>query len=130
MSTQPAGVYEAEDATLVHVGIEARHAGFEGWGYVAGWGSKGQAVGFTVKAPSAGRYSLALRYASTGDAKRSIVVRGKTTGTASFKSTGGYAKYETVTVTAELPAGESSLALTYDAGSHGYLNLDRLTVSK
>lgn len=126
----PPGVYEAEEGTLHGVGLEATHAGFAGWGYVAGWKGDGQWVDFAVTAPKAGSYVLEFRYAAgAGDASRYVFVNG--VGVAQnlkLASTGGWDKYATVTAKATLAAGPNAVSLIYDGarGSSGFLNLDQL----
>jgi len=128
----PAGTYEAEEAVLHGVGLEATHAGFSGWGYVAGWHADGQWVDFLVDVPAAGSYDLTFRYAAgAGAASRRVYVNGaNAVADQSFASTGAWTTYATQGVTVSLPAGASTVSLIYDSslGSTGYVNLDRLTV--
>jgi predicted alpha-1,6-mannanase (GH76 family) len=128
----PTNVYEAEEAVLHGVGLEASHAGFEGWGYVAGFHAEGQSVEFTVTVPSAGKYELRFRYAAgAGTAKRLVTVDGKTAfANLAFPSTGGWDRYAAITPTLHLPAGKNTVSVVFHAvsGSTNYVNLDRLTV--
>jgi predicted alpha-1,6-mannanase (GH76 family) len=129
---RPAGVYQAEEAVLHHVGLEATHAGFDGWGYVAGWNADGQWVDFAVTT-APGDYLLSFRYAAgAGDASRLVYVNGQDlVANEAFSSTGSWDTYATVDVPVTLPAS-STVSLVYDGGkgSKGYLNLDRLEVRK
>ena len=128
------GVYEAEEGVLHSLGLEARYAGFGGWGYVAGWNKDGQWVDFAVK-PTAGpgAYTLTLRYAAAaGAASREVYVNGQAVvPNQAFAATATWDAYTTVDVALTL-AAESTVSVIYDAskGSGGFLNLDRVTVTK
>jgi predicted alpha-1,6-mannanase (GH76 family) len=126
----PGRRYEAEAAALTGVGVEARHPGFTGTGYVAGWHRYGQSVRFPVPVEVAGRYGLTLRYAAgAGDAHRDVVVDGRTVASGLLcTGTGGWDRYTTVSLDVDLPAGPGAIALHCPRGG-GYLNLDSLTVT-
>src|SRR6185503_5811767 len=69
--------YEAEDAVIDHVALEATHLGFSGWGYVAAWMANGQSVEFAIEVPAAGNYRIYFDYAAAGgDATRAVLVNG------------------------------------------------------
>lgn len=124
--------YEAEDATIDRVALEATHLGFSGWGYVAAWAADGQSVEFAVQAPSAGNYRLSFDYsAATGEAIRAVLINGTMTSPRlAFPSTGSWDVWTDVGVTVVLRAGTNSVVVRYDAngGSTRFLNLDRLRV--
>jgi predicted alpha-1,6-mannanase (GH76 family) len=127
-----AGVYEAEESVLHSVGLEGTHAGFEGWGYVAGWTKDGQWVDFAVTTPRAGSYDLTFRYAAVSDASRLVYVNGaNAVRNQAFKSTGSWESYTTVKVTVPLASGANTVSLIYNSslGSSKSVNLDRLTVT-
>jgi predicted alpha-1,6-mannanase (GH76 family) len=128
----PANQYEAENATLHNLGIEALYGPFTGWGYIAGWNANGQSIDFTVNCPRADRYTLAFRYAAgAGDATRLITINGvNVLPNQSFASTGAWGAYSTNALTCTLPAGTSTISITFNSayGSANYLNLDNLTV--
>jgi predicted alpha-1,6-mannanase (GH76 family) len=130
----PGSAYEAEDGTLHALGLEASHAGFTGWGYVAGWDADGQWVDFHVNVQTAGTYQLTLRYAAgAGDATRLVYANGANVVTNQrFASTGAWDTWSTVTVSAQLPAGASTVSVIYNSGdgSTQYLNLDGLAIAK
>jgi predicted alpha-1,6-mannanase (GH76 family) len=129
---EPPGVLEAEDATLRGVGLEASHSGFEGWGYVAGFGSDGEGVEFRVAVAQAGAFDVELRYATgAGPASRRLDVNGAAAyADLDLPSSGGWDAWATRTVRVILPAGASTVGLTFDAsrGSHAPVNLDRIAV--
>jgi predicted alpha-1,6-mannanase (GH76 family) len=128
---RPARQYEAEEGDLHGVGLEATHAGFSGWGYLAGWGADGQSVDLHVEVPAAGTFTAAWRYATGDQAKRTVSVNGGAATSVGFPSTGSYDQYATTTETLTLKPGRNVITVKYDnaAGSAGYLNLDRLDLT-
>jgi predicted alpha-1,6-mannanase (GH76 family) len=124
---RPALLYEAEEGNLHGVGLEAKYAGFSGWGYVAGWNANGQSVDLLIDVPAAGTYAMNFRYAANGAASRVVLVNGQSVAAnVAFPSTGAYTKYSTVSLTAPLPSGKSTVSIAYTSsqGSAGTLNLD------
>jgi predicted alpha-1,6-mannanase (GH76 family) len=128
----PPNQYEAENATLHNLNLEALYAPFTGWGYIANWNANGQSVDFNITCAAAGAHTLAFRYAAgTGDASRLITVNGVNTFlNQSFPATGAWNSYATNTVSCTLPAGASTISVIYKSsyGSANYLNLDNLIV--
>ena len=125
---RPALEYEGEEANLHGVGLEANYAGFEGWGYAAGWGADGTSLDFVVDAPAEGTYDVELRYASSAAASRRVSVNGKmTTAKLEFPVTGDYKIYRTVTTAVTLTAGSNVVTFAFDtaSASAGFINLDR-----
>jgi predicted alpha-1,6-mannanase (GH76 family) len=107
-------VLEAEEAELDHIGIEASHGGFGGWGYVAGWNNGGR---LTFPMP-AGHAHLVIDYAAgAGDASR--LVNGTRV---AFPQTGSWDNWSSVSVDTTLP-----IVIDWDAN---YLNIDRITLSQ
>ena len=127
------GTYQAEDGVDHAIGLERKHAGHQGWAYLAGWNHDGQWVDFHVNVAAAGTYTLALRYAAgAGDASRLVYVNGaNAVANQSFASTGSWDTWATVNVPVTLPAGASTISVIYNSslGSTNYLNLDALAVS-
>jgi predicted alpha-1,6-mannanase (GH76 family) len=125
--------YEAEDATVDHVALEATHLGFSGWGYVAAWAADGQSVEFAVQVAVAGNYRLTFDYAAAaGEARRAVLINGAATlPTLAFPSTGSWDVWSEIGATVALRAGTNSITVRYDAGggSAQYLNLDRLRIA-
>jgi hypothetical protein len=126
----PSSQYEAEDATISGVGLEAAHAGFTGWGYVAGWNGDGQSVSFKVRVPAAGVFDIAFRYAGgAGNASRRVIINGAVASSnLLFPGTGSWSSYATVSVRKTLPAGVGviTVAQSAAAGNGNFLNLDHL----
>jgi predicted alpha-1,6-mannanase (GH76 family) len=131
-SGTPANQYEAENATLHNVSLEALYGAFTGWGYIAGWNANGQSVDFNINCTTAGLHTLAFRYAAgTGNASRLIAINGVNTfRNQTFPSTGAWESYGTNTVSCTLPAGPNTISVIYKSsfGSANYLNLDNLVV--
>ena len=129
----PPGPYEAEDAVLDGVSLEARYGDFTGWGYVAAWHEDGEAIHFRVDCAVPGPREIGFRYAAgAGRASRRILVNGEELHPdLSFADTGSWSAYQTNRFSCALPAGLSTLSVVYDSarGSRNYLNLDHLAVS-
>lgn len=128
----PANVYQAEDAVLHSLSVEAIYGTFGGWGYVAGWNSASQALDFQIRTASAGKYTLGFRYsAGAGNASRRVVLDGTTVSSnLQFSNTGGWPTYSNVYLSVTLPAGFSTVSVKLDPanGNQNYLNLDSMAV--
>lgn len=128
----PASQYEAENATLHNLGVEAIYGAFTGWGYVAGWNANGTSVDFNVNCPTGGLYALSFRYAAAaGNAGRLVAINGANAfPNLSFTGTGSWSTYKTNTVVSNLPGGTNTISVTFNSGygSANWLNLDNLTV--
>lgn len=125
--------WQVEEGELHAVGLEASHTGFHGFGYTAGWNADGQWVDVLVDLPQAGTFDAQLRYAAATDASRLLYVNGATLkADFAFPTTGSYDAYGTVGTTLSLPAGRSTVSIIYNGGqgSHGYLNLDEIVLTK
>ena len=123
--------HEAEEGVLHDLGIEATHAGFGGWGYVAGWNADGQWVDFHVHLAAPATH-LVVRYAAVGDASRLIYIDGaNAVANQALPSTGDWSSYQSVTVPVSLAAGDHTISVIYNSslGSSGYLNLDWIDVT-
>ena len=128
----PANQFEAENATLRHIGLESTYPGFTGWGYVAGWNGDGQGIDFKVNFATAGTRELILRYAAgAGNASRAIYINGAGASTnLIFPSTTAWSNYNTISVSYDFPPGPSTISLIFNSstGSSNWLNLDNLTI--
>jgi predicted alpha-1,6-mannanase (GH76 family) len=124
--------YEAEDGVVHAMGLEAAHGTFSGWGYLAGWNGDGQWVDFAVSVPTAGAYTLKVRYAAgAGDAARLVYINGaNAVATQKFASTTSWDTWATASIPIELPAGASTISIIYNSSlsSSNYLNLDYIDV--
>ncbi len=128
-----ANQYEAENATLHHIGLEATYGGFTGWGYIAGWNGDGQWIDFNVNFAIPGPRRLTFRYAAgAGNATRLIFLDGANAfPNQSFPDTVAWSNYNTITVSYNFPAGLNTISVIYNSslGSSNWLNLDNLTVT-
>jgi hypothetical protein len=132
-SSIPANQYEAENATLHNIGLEANGTGFTGWGYLAGWNGDGQSVDFHVGFTNAGGHTVTFRYAAgAGDASRLISINGVNVFTnQAFVGTGSWTNYNVVSVSYDFSAGTNTISMVFNSalGNANYLNLDNLTVT-
>jgi hypothetical protein len=123
----PEGQYEAENATIKGILLEANQSGYTGWGFVGGWNNNEQYVKFTVNNSTGGYKTVTLRYAAAaGDASRRILVNGAAVTTLNFPGTSGWNDFSTISFTYNFPAGTSTIQVNYNAN---YVNLDNITLS-
>lgn len=124
--------HEAEDGVLHGLGLEASHAGFSGWGYVAGWNADGQWVDFHVHLDAPATH-LVVRYAAgAGDASRLVYIDGaNAVANQALPSTGNWSSYQSVTIPVQLAAGDHTISVIYNSslGSTNYVNLDWIDVT-
>ncbi|HVY31430.1 MAG TPA: glycoside hydrolase family 76 protein [Polyangiaceae bacterium] len=127
------GVYEAEEAAIDHVSLEAKYQGFSGFGYVAAFAKDKQGIAFEVTVAKAGSYQLEWRYAAgAGAAVRSVLVASQVlTPSQAFAATADWNTWSSASATVRLPEGASLIELRFDAskGSSGALNVDRVTLT-
>jgi predicted alpha-1,6-mannanase (GH76 family) len=131
---RPPDQYEAEEASFHGIGLEATHAGFTGWGYLAGWNEDGQGVDFSVQVDVTGSWGIDFRYAGgAGSAHRAILIDGKVAARdLLFPGTGSWESYGTVHLQGKLLAGSHTISVLLDAsqGSSNFLNLDHLRLHR
>jgi Carbohydrate binding module (family 35) len=132
--------YEAENATIVNATIEASSAASNGY-YVGNINGSGDErsdsfVDFLVNVPTAGTYTLAVRYANGGTANstQGLAYDGGRWSTVSYPPTGSWTTFATTTAgTLTLRAGSNVIRLAkgspYFAGGTGYAELDSITVT-
>jgi predicted alpha-1,6-mannanase (GH76 family) len=129
----PANRYEAENATVNRIGLEANGTGFTGWGYLAGWNGNNQWVRFDLNFPTAGGRTMTFRYAAgAGNASRLIAINGTNAfPNQAFANTGAWTSYSNLSVSYNFPAGKSSVTVAQNTalGNANFLNLDNLTVT-
>jgi predicted alpha-1,6-mannanase (GH76 family) len=128
-----AGQYEAEEATLNHVALEAMYQGFSGFGYVAAFDKDKQSLTFEVEVAKAGAYSLEWTYAAgAGAATRSVLVAGQAVVAAqAFAATPDWSSWASAKSTLDLAQGANLIELRYDAAKGGAasLNVDKLELT-
>jgi arabinoxylan arabinofuranohydrolase len=124
--------YEAEAAALSGTAVVATdHTGYTGTGFVAGFiNSTTAQVLFTVTAPSAGQYSVQLRYSAGNGASSNtgLFVNGTQTATLSCPATASWDTWSTVTNTVTLNAGSNTIAYRAVTSSNACINLDNITI--
>ena len=122
------GQYEAENATIRGVVLEANQPGYSGWGFLGGWQGDGKFVKFEVNNTTAGNKVVTLKYAAAaGDASRNISINGKLVRNLRFPNTGGWNQYATTSFIYDFPAGTSTIQIDYQSN---YLNFDNITLSE
>jgi hypothetical protein len=124
--------FEAENATVHHLGFETIYGGYTGWGYIAAWNSDGQSIDFKVDFANAGVHTVNFRYsAGAGNASRAIVINGATAvANQNFPGTGAWSSYNTVSISRSFPAGRSTISVIFNSalGSQNWLNLDNIMI--
>ena len=120
---------QAETATLSGGTVKAtNHAGYTGTGF-ADYAGNGSAVQWSLTWVAAGQAKLEFRYAngSTGNRPLTVQVNGVNAGTIACAPTGGWTKWNTVSLTITLKAGQNTIKAI--AGAASGANVDSLTVS-
>ncbi|MEQ4480768.1 TIM-barrel domain-containing protein [Cohnella silvisoli] len=125
--------YEAESANLTGgAATNKDHWFYSGTAFVDTMSAVNAQTEFKVTVPSAGSYTLALRYANGNNATKTLTayVNGSSAGTVSMTSPGtNWNVWQDVTKTVTLDAGTNTVAFKYDSGNSGNVNLDRLLVA-
>jgi hypothetical protein len=123
---------EAEAAALSGTAAVATdHTGYTGTGFVAGfYNSTTAQVLFTVTAPSAGQYSVQLKYSAGNGASSNtgLFVNGTQITTLSCPATASWDTWSTVTQTVTLNAGSNTIAYRAVTSSAACINLDNITI--
>ncbi|PSL36507.1 carbohydrate-binding protein with CBM35 doain [Labedella gwakjiensis] len=134
-------VYEAENATVVNAQRRTSTSASNG-GYVGGIDGSADMrsqsfVDFTVNVPSAGTYSLAIRYANgTGaTSTQGLAYNGGAWSTISYPPTGAWGQFaNSVTTSVSLKAGFNTIRLAkgspFFAGGTGFAEIDSISVTR
>ncbi|SEN35621.1 CBM35 domain-containing protein [Actinacidiphila rubida] len=123
--------YEAEQAhwtdAVLHNGSDAALA--SGHAYLGGIDHADSSVAFTVNAPSAGLYTMAVRYANggTSDATHTVTVNGRAEGAVDYPPTGGWLDREPHLASTELLLDAGTNTVTLAKGTQ-YAELDDIDV--
>ncbi|WP_261301656.1 CBM35 domain-containing protein [Paenibacillus andongensis] len=122
--------YEAENAALSGgAAIATDRTGRTGAAHVGGYGSQGATTTFTVNVPQAGNYRAVIRYgAASGDKRNSLYVNGNKLGVLTFPNTANWDTWADRPVDLSLNSGSNTIAIKYDTGDSGNINLDNLIV--
>jgi hypothetical protein len=134
-------VYQAENATVVNAQRLSASSASNG-GYVGRIDGTGDArtdsfVDFTVNVPTAGTYSMAVRYANggTATATQGLAYNGSAWSTISYPVTGSWGAFSaSVSTSLTLKAGYNVIRLAKGAprfaGGSGYAELDSITLTQ
>jgi uncharacterized delta-60 repeat protein len=125
----PGNTYQAEQASVTGAIVSRGHAGFTGSGFVDYQNATGDAVAFTVQAPSAGWYDLSFRYTNGGTSDRAMAlsVNGQAVaGGVAFARTGAWTTWRGAVATVQLAAGANTIRLA--ASGQSGPNLDSLNL--
>jgi Carbohydrate binding module (family 35) len=131
--------YQAENATVVNAEIESSSSASNGYyvGLINGTGDErsDSFVDFLVNMPSAGPYTMTIRYANGGTATstQGLAYDGGAWSTVSYPPTGSWGTFgPTVSTTVTLHAGSNVIRLAKGspdfAGGTGYAELDSITL--
>ena len=122
--------HQAEDAFFSGgPAVSTAAPGSTGTGYLSGFAAQGARVVFSVNAPAATGYPVAVRYRTPGSAAASITLtaNGLKVRQVGLPATAG--AWSTVTVDAPLRAGLNTVTLRTEAGDSGGPDLDGITVT-
>ncbi|HEX7303448.1 TIM-barrel domain-containing protein [Lentzea sp.] len=126
---------EAEDQAREGMLVAADHPGLTGSGFVAGFEYTNNGVTATVRATSAGRHRVVVRYANGqgGDGKHenrtlSLSVDGQAPKQVTLPRGNDWNDWRTAETEVDLTAGEHRVALTRGAGDSGNVNVDSLAL--
>ena len=124
-------IFEAEEAVIHHIPLEALYSGYSGWAYLAAWNRDNQFVSFKINIATPGSHTLRFRYsAGAGNATRALLINGAVAvPSLSFPNTGAWTAYNIVSLTRTFPEpGEYTVTLAFQSlrNSANWLNLDYL----
>jgi len=131
--------YEAENATVVNAQIRSSASASSGY-YVGGINGSGDErtdsfVDFLVNVPSAGNYTMTIRYANGGTttSTQGLAYDGGAWSTVSYPPTGSWGSFgPTIAATVTLHQGSNVIRLAKGApnfaGAAGYAELDSITL--
>jgi hypothetical protein len=129
--------YEAESAALAGgTGWNTNHTGYSGAGFVDHNWAPGTSTRFSVRAGSAGRHDIALRYANGQNSdpnpvprSMSLYVNGVKQKQIWLASTVSWDTWATHVETMTLTPGANTITYAYDPDDTGHVNLDKITVA-
>ncbi|GMK38634.1 hypothetical protein PCCS19_16880 [Paenibacillus sp. CCS19] len=126
--TTTPSMYEAESGLINHANVSAGTRA-SGGQYVGQIDYADSYVQFSVQAPTAGAYSLEVRYANGNGSTstHSLSVNSGTAQTVSYPATAGWGQFASVNVPITLNAGTNTIRLT--KGATGYAELDYISLN-
>jgi Pectate lyase superfamily protein/Carbohydrate binding module (family 35)/Carbohydrate binding module (family 6) len=127
--------YEAERAVLSGgAAVQTDHTGFSGTGFVGGYVDANKATAktvFTVAAPAAGAYTLALAYSDgNADARTlTLTVDGGSARQIAVAPTGSWNTWSMSSTSVTLGSGQHVIAYSFGGADSGNVNLDYVDVT-
>jgi hypothetical protein len=128
------GWYEAEEAKFTGgAKFDSEHSGYSGAGFAGGLWNPGSAFEFTVNSATAGTFPVNVRYSNgpnpaPGTKDVNLYVNGQNLGKWDFPSTNDWKTWATITRNLPLNAGANTIALKYESGNKGNINVDVLSI--
>ena len=128
-------ICEAETGTLAGGACPATdHPGYTGSGFVACFTSAGPSVKQQIGVPTAGAYTLDLRYSAgpdgpAGTRTTSVSVNGVFQKQISLPLTGSWNTWADATTTLQLSAGTNAITVSYGSADTGWFNLDHFVLT-
>jgi hypothetical protein len=122
---------EAESGVLAGgASIHSDHSNYSGSGFVP-LAATGNADTLSVTVPTAGTYTLDIRYANGQGVSETldIVVNGGTPQTVTFPATANWDTWGDVTTTVTLSAGVNTIEVIENSGDTGHFNVDYIVIS-
>lgn len=128
-------VCEAENGSLNGGACSANnHPGYTGTGFVACLTTSGPGVTQQFEAPTAGTYTLDVRYAAgpdgpAGTRTATVSVNGAAQGQIQLPQTGSWDTWGDATVSVRLPAGLNTIGASVGAADTGWYNIDHFVLN-
>ncbi len=129
-------ICEAETGTLAGGAVVAtNHAGYTGSGFVAGFTGPGGSVTQEFSVPTAGTYTVSLRYAAGSggpNQTRSATVssNGTVQGQIQLPLTADWDTWGNATIPVQLNAGLNTITVSYLPTDLGWFNLDSFSLTQ
>ncbi len=124
--------YEAENAFYYGgVGVSTQYSGYQGTGYLNNWTTVGDKVIFSANSPSAGNYSVTLRY-SNGNASAktlSVYANGIFVLQTTLNSTSNWTTWAVKSETIPLRAGMNTITYQYTSSDSGNVDVDNMAIT-
>lgn len=130
-TTPVVGTYQAERARLASASVSHQYPGYEGGGYAASDAVDGGSVTFTVVVTKDSFYTLSLRYGngSGAPATRTLVLDGASLPQPlTFQNFHLWSNWTTENVSVHLTPGSHTVAVAFNTGNQGPVDLDALSV--
>ncbi len=117
--------YQAENATLTGMSVATSTSGYAGTGYATGMDATGDKVTFTVNVPSAGTYSLTIRYSVCNAQQNYVLINGTSTNKSFSDGIANCGGWENLTYNVSLNSGNNTIAIQKN---WGYTEIDYIEI--